>query len=109
MQPKKTPFNPLVIAHGTGSRADGVVGAAGGTGGSASGSYHEHIPRWCTILSSNQVTKFTLDLNTGVITLTLKEGDTGAAATLPSRPPRSPPAACCPGCCPPLPAAPTGR
>lgn len=72
MQPKKPRFNPLVIA---------VVLAAvlmvwsvlGGTGGSASGS----SMAYSTVVhyfESNQVTKFSLDLNTGVITMTLKEG-----------------------------------
>ena len=50
-----------------------VWSVLGGTGGSASGS----SMAYSTVVhyfESNQVTKFSLDLNTGVITMTLKEG-----------------------------------
>ena len=72
MQPKKPRFNPLVIAIVLAAVLM-VWSVLGGTGGSASGS----SMAYSTVVhyfESNQVTKFSLDLNTGVITMTLKEG-----------------------------------
>ena len=72
MQPKKPRFNPLVIAIVLAAVLM-VWSVLGGTGGSASGS----SMTYSTVVhyfESNQVTKFSLDLNTGVITMTLKEG-----------------------------------
>ncbi len=57
---------------------------------------------------SNQVTKFSLDLNTGVITMTLKEGNS-TCPTPPAASTAGPPAGCFPACCPPLPLPPPGR
>ena len=76
MQPKKPRFNPLVIAIVLAAVLM-VWSVLGGTGGNANGS----SMAYSTVVhyfESNQVTKFSLDLNTGVITMTLKEG-TGAA------------------------------
>ena len=72
LQPKKPRFNPLVIAIVLAAVLM-VWSVLGGTGGSASGS----SMAYSTVVhyfESNQVTKFSLDLNTGVITMTLKEG-----------------------------------
>ena len=72
MQPKKPRFNPLVIAIVLAAVLM-VWSVLGGTGGSANGS----SMAYSTVVhyfESNQVTKFSLDLNTGVITMTLKEG-----------------------------------
>ena len=72
MQPKKPRFNPLVIAIVLAAVLM-VWSVLGGTGGNASGS----SMAYSTVVhyfESNQVTKFSLDLNTGVITMTLKEG-----------------------------------
>ena len=72
MQPKKPRFNPLVIAIALAAVLM-VWSVLGGTGSSTSGS----SMAYSTVVhyfESNQVTKFSLDLNTGVITLTLKEG-----------------------------------
>ena len=72
MQPKKPRFNPLVIAIVLAAVLM-VWSVLGGTGGSARGS----SMAYSTVVhyfESNQVTKFSLDLNTGVITMTLKEG-----------------------------------
>ena len=72
MQPKKPRFNPLVIAIVLAAVLM-VWSVLGGTGGSASDS----SMAYSTVVhyfESNQVTKFSLDLNTGVITMTLKEG-----------------------------------
>ena len=105
MQPKKPRFNPLVIAIVLAAVLM-VWSVLGGTGGSASGS----SMAYSTVVhyfESNQVTKFSLDLNTGVITMTLKEGHR-SCPTLPSRPPPSPRAGCFPACCPPLPLPPPG-
>ena len=66
MQPKKPRFNPLVIAIVLAAVLM-VWSVLGGTGGSASGS----SMAYSTVVhyfESNQVTKFSLDLNTGVIT-----------------------------------------
>ena len=72
MQPKKPRFNPLVIA---------IVLAAvlmvwselGGNGPHANGSSKANSPDEHNI-GSNQVFYFSLDLNTGVFSMTLKEG-----------------------------------
>ena len=72
MQPKKPRFNPLVIAIVLAAVLM-VWSVLGGTGGNANGS----SMAYSTVVhyfESNQVTKFSLDLNTGVITMTLKEG-----------------------------------
>ena len=72
LQPKKPRFNPLVIAIVLAAVLM-VWSVLGGTGGNANGS----SMAYSTVVhyfESNQVTKFSLDLNTGVITMTLKEG-----------------------------------
>ena len=72
MQSKKPRFNPLVIAIVLAAVLM-VWSVLGGTGGNANGS----SMAYSTVVhyfESNQVTKFSLDLNTGVITMTLKEG-----------------------------------
>ena len=72
MQPKRPRFNPLILALALAAVL--MIWSVLGTSGSTSGStmsystvvhYFEH----------NQVTDFTLDRNTSIITLTLKEGD----------------------------------
>ena len=73
MQPKKPRFNPLVIAIVLAAVLM-VWSVLGGTGGSANGS----SMTYSTVVhyfESNQVTKFSLDLNTGVITMNLKDGE----------------------------------
>ena len=105
MQPKKPRFNPLVIAIVLAAVLM-VWSVLGGTGGNANGS----SMAYSTVVhyfESNQVTKFSLDLNTGVITMTLKEAHR-SCPTLPSRPPPSLRADCFPACCPPLPPPPPG-
>ena len=73
MQPKRPRFNPLILALALAAVLM-IWSVLGTSGGSTSGStmsystvvhYFEH----------NQVTDFTLDRNTSIITLTLKEGD----------------------------------
>ena len=73
MQSKRPRFNPLILALALAAVLM-VWSVMGSTGGSTSGStmsystvvhYFEH----------NQVTAFTLDRNTSIITLSLKEGD----------------------------------
>ena len=72
MQPKKPRFNPLVIAIVLAAVLM-VWSVLGGTGGNANGSSMAYS-KVVHYFESNQVTKFSLDLNTGVITMTLKEG-----------------------------------
>ena len=82
MQPKKPRFNPLVIAIVLAAVLM-VWSVLGGTGGNANGS----SMAYSTVVhyfESNQVTKFSLDLNTS-----LRAG-------------------CFPACCPPLPLPPPG-
>ena len=72
MQSKRPRFNPLILALALAAVLM-VWSVLGGTGGNANGS----SMAYSTVVhyfESNQVTKFSLDLNTGVITMTLKEG-----------------------------------
>ena len=72
MQPRKPRFNPLVLALVLAAvlMAWSVLGGTGSTT-SSSMAYSTVVHYF----ESNQVTKFSLDLNTGVITMTLKEGE----------------------------------
>ena len=72
MQPKRPRFNPLILALALAAVLM-VWSVLGGTGSTSSSSM-----AYSTVVhyfENNQVTKFSLDLNTGVITMTLKEGE----------------------------------
>ena len=71
MQPKKPRFNPLILALALAAvlMVWSVLGG-GSSGGSSSMVYSTAVQYFENL----QVTKFTLDLNTGVLTMTLKEG-----------------------------------
>ena len=86
MQSKRPRLNPLVLALALAAVLM-VWSVLGGTGSSASSSVE-----YSTVVhyfESLQVTKFSLDLNTGVITMNIKEG---GKMTCPCRtpPPRAP-------------------
>ncbi len=72
MQSKRPRFNPLVLAIVLAAvlMVWSVLGGTGSSTGSSSMAYSTVVHYF----ESNQVTKFSLDLNTGVITMTLKEG-----------------------------------
>ena len=73
MQPKRPRINPLILAL-----ALAAVLMVWSVMGSGSGSTSGSTMSYSTVVhyfEHNQVTKFTLDRNTSVITLTLKEGD----------------------------------
>ena len=86
MQPKRPRINPLIFALALAAvlMIWSVFTSGTGMSGGSTMSYSTVVHYF----EHNQVTKFTLDRNTSVITLTLKEGDLDL-----------PPAACCPGCC----------
>ena len=72
MQPKKPRFNPLILALALAAvlMVWSVLGGGSSSGGSSSMVYSTAVQYFENL----QVTKFTLDLNTGVLTMTLKEG-----------------------------------
>ena len=72
MQPKKPRFNPLILALALAAvlMVWSVLGGGSSSGGSSSMAYSTAVQYFENL----QVTKFTLDLNTGVLTMTLKEG-----------------------------------
>ena len=72
MQPKKPRFNPLILALALAAvlMVWSVLGGGSSSGGSSSMVYSTAVQYFENL----QVTKFTLDLNTGVITMNLKEG-----------------------------------
>ena len=73
MQPKRPRINPLILAL-----ALAAVLMVWSVMGSGSGSTSGSTMSYSTIVhyfEHNQVTAFTLDRNTSVITLNLKEGD----------------------------------
>ena len=84
MQPKKPRFNPLILALALAAvlMVWSVLGGSGSAAGSTSMAYSTAVQYFENL----QVTKFTLDLNTGVLTMNLKEGklalpDTTAQST----------------------------
>ena len=95
MQPKRPRINPLIFALALAAvlMIWSVFTSGTGMSGGSTMSYSTVVHYF----EHNQVTKFTLDRNTSVITLTLKEGDldlpdaTSASGTEST--------ACCPGCC----------
>ena len=72
MQPQKPRFNPLILALALAAvlMVWSVLGGGSSSGGSSSMVYSTAVQYFENL----QVTKFTLDLNTGVLTMTLKEG-----------------------------------
>ena len=72
MQPKKPRFNPLILALALAAvlMVWSVLGGSGSAAGSTSMAYSTAVQYFENL----QVTKFTLDLNTGVLTMNLKEG-----------------------------------
>ena len=72
LQPKKPRFNPLILALALAAvlMVWSVLGGGSSSGGSSSMVYSTAVQYFENL----QVTKFTLDLNTGVLTMTLKEG-----------------------------------
>ena len=98
MQPKKPRFNPLILALALAAvlMVWSVLGGGSSSGGSSSMVYSTAVQYFENL----QVTKFTLDLNTGVLTMTLKEGklalpDPSSVRTVPATgcplPPPAPP------------------
>ena len=84
MQPKKPRLNPLLLALVLAAvlMVWSVLGGSGDSGSSSSMAYSTAVQYFENL----QVTKFTLDLNTGVLTMNLKEGkialpDTTAQST----------------------------
>ena len=84
MQPKKPRLNPLILALVLAAvlMVWSVLGGSGDSGSSSSMAYSTAVQYFENL----QVTKFTLDLNTGVLTMNLKEGkialpDTTAQST----------------------------
>ena len=87
MQPKKPRLNPLILALALAAvlMVWSVLGGSSSTGSSSSMAYSTAVQYFENL----QVTKFTLDLNTSVLTMTLKEGklalpDTTAQSTVQS-------------------------
>ncbi len=72
MQPKKPRLNPLILALALAAvlMVWSVLGGSGNSGSSSSMAYSTAVQYFENL----QVTKFTLDLNTSVLTMTLKEG-----------------------------------
>ena len=88
MQPKKPRLNPLVLALALAAvlMVWSVLGGGSSNSGSSSSMAYSTAVQYFENL---QVTKFTLDLNTSVLTMTIKEGklalpDTSAASTVQS-------------------------
>ena len=73
MQPKRPRFNPLILALALAAvlMIWSVLGTGGGSTSGSTMSYSTVVHYF----EHNQVTDFTLDRNTSIITLTLKEGD----------------------------------
>ena len=95
MQPKRPRINPLIFALALAAvlMIWSVFTSGTGMSGGSTMSYSTVVHYF----EHNQVTKFTLDRNTSVITLTLRAPSPCRRLQLPPR--QIPPAACCPGCC----------
>ena len=72
MQPRKPRLNPLILALALAAvlMVWSVLGGSSDSGSSSSMAYSTAVQYFENL----QVTKFTLDLNTGVLTMNLKEG-----------------------------------
>ena len=73
MQPKRPRFNPLILALALAAVL--MIWSVLGTGGSSTSGSTMSYSTVVHYFEHNQVTDFTLDRNTSIITLTLKEGD----------------------------------
>ena len=73
MQPKRPRFNPLILALALAAVL--MIWSVLGTSDSSTSGSTMSYSTVVHYFEHNQVTKFTLDRNTSVITLTLKEGD----------------------------------
>ena len=84
MQPKRPRFNPLILALALAGVL--MIWSVLGTSDSSTGGSTMSYSTVVHYFENNQVTAYTLDRNTSIITLTLKEGKqelpetTGAAA-----------------------------
>ena len=72
MQPKRPRFNPLILALALAAVL--MIWSVLGTGGSSTSGSTMSYSTVVHYFEHNQVTDFTLDRNTSIITLTLKEG-----------------------------------
>ena len=73
MQPKRPRFNPLILALALAAVL--MIWSVLGTSGSSTSGSTMSYSTVVHYFEHNQVTDFTLDRNTSIITLTLKEGD----------------------------------
>ena len=73
MQPKRPRFNPLILALALAGVL--MIWSVLGTSDSSTGGSTMSYSTVVHYFENNQVTAFTLDRNTSVITLNLKEGD----------------------------------
>ena len=73
MQPKRPRFNPLILALALAGVL--MIWSVLGTSDSSTGGSTMSYSTVVHYFENNQVTAFTLDRNTSIITLTLKEGD----------------------------------
>ena len=72
MQPKRPRFNPLILALALAGVL--MIWSVLGTSDSSTGGSTMSYSTVVHYFENNQVTAFTLDRNTSIITLTLKEG-----------------------------------
>ena len=73
MQPKRPRFNPLILALALAAVL--MIWSVLGTSGSSTSGSTMSYSTVVHYFEHNQATHFTLDRNTSIITLTLKEGD----------------------------------
>ena len=101
MQPKRPRFNPLILALALAAVL--MIWSVLGTSDSSTGGSTMSYSTVVHYFENNQVTAFTLDRNTSIITLTLKQGT--MELPRPPPPPAHPrlPAGCSAACSPPRP------